>query len=109
MEIKKLSDRYTVSGQLTVEDLDQLFELGVELLICNRPDNESETQTVFEKIEARATALHMQVANIPFVGGQLSTEDVRRFKSEIDKGLITHAYCRTGNRSSMIWEACHEL
>ncbi|MCG8670410.1 MAG: sulfur transferase domain-containing protein [Pseudomonadales bacterium] len=104
MEITKITDQYTVSGQITVEDLDQLVEQGVELLICNRPDNEAEGQPNFLSIESRAKELGIQTANIPFVGGQLTKEHVDLFKEEIGKGLRTHAYCRTGNRCTIIWK-----
>lgn len=109
MEIKKLSDQYTVSGQIRVEDLDWLKEQGVKLLICNRPDNEAEGQPPFSVIASRARELGMDVADIPFIGGQLSKEDIIRFKQELDKGLRTHAYCRTGNRCTIIWEESKKM
>lgn len=109
MEIKRLSDNYVVSGQITVEDVDKIAAEGFELLICNRPDNEAEGQTPFAAIEERAKERGLQVVNIPFVGGQLRPEQVAEFAEQMKKGLNTFAYCRTGNRCSIIWEESQKL
>lgn len=109
MDTKKLADNYVVSAQITVEDLDQIAADGYELLMCNRPDNEAEGQTPFAEIEARASELGLQVANIPFTGGQLQAAQVEDFAALMRKGLKTFAYCRTGNRCSIIWEESQKL
>ncbi len=109
MDTKKLADNYVVSSQITVGDLDQIVAEGYELLICNRPDNEADGQTPFAAIETRAHELGLQVANIPFSGGQLQATQVEEFAQLMRKGLKTFAYCRTGNRCSIIWEESQKL
>lgn len=109
MDIKKLADNYVVSGQITVDDLDQIAADGYQLLICNRPDNEAEGQTPFADIEKRAVELGLDVANIPFSGGQLQAVQVQEFAELMRKGLKTFAYCRTGNRCSIIWDESKKI
>ncbi|KZY61896.1 hypothetical protein A3742_04110 [Oleiphilus sp. HI0071] len=109
MDTKKLADNYVVSAQITVDDLDQIAAEGYELLVCNRPDDEAEGQTPFAEIEARAKELGLQVANLPFSGGQLKEEQVLEFASLMRQNLKTFAYCRTGNRCSIIWEESKKL
>lgn len=109
MEIKKINDAYGVSGQITSADLASLKADGVELLICNRPDGEAEGQPSFDEIAAEASKLGIEVANIPFKGGQLTLEQTQAFNEQIKRGLKTHAYCRTGNRCTIIWEQAQQL
>ena len=109
METKRLADNYVVSAQITVADVDAIAQQGFQLLICNRPDGEAEGQTPFEEIERRAKELGLEVANIPFVGGQLQSSQVEEFAALMKKGLNTFAYCRTGNRCSVIWEESKKL
>lgn len=109
MEFKRITDQYAVSEQISPADLDEIAAQGVKLLICNRPDNESEGQPSFDEIRAAAEAQGIEAVNIPFSGGQLTIQHVEAFKAQIDRGLKTHAYCRTGNRCTIIWDESQKL
>lgn len=109
MEIKQINDAYGVSAQITTQDVSALKENGVKLIICNRPDGEAEDQPSFDVISSAANKLGLETVSIPFKGGQLSSEQVVEFKTQIDRGLKTHAYCRTGNRCTIIWEESQKL
>lgn len=109
MEIKKIAEKYTVSDQITVADVSSLADMGVELLICNRPNGEAADQTPYEEIAQAAEKLGIKFVAIPFAGGQLQASQVQEFKSELDAGLVTHAYCRTGNRCTIIWKESSKI
>lgn len=109
MEIKQITDAYGVSAQVSPQDLSRLKDDGVRLVICNRPDGEAEGQPSFDEIASAAKQLGLEIVNIPFKGGQLSPDQVVAFKEQIDRGLKTHAYCRTGNRCTIIWEESQKL
>lgn len=109
MDFKRISDQYAVSEQISPADLDEIAAQGVKLLICNRPDNESGGQPSFDEIRAAAEAHGIEAVNIPFAGGQLTIQHVEEFKAQIDRGLKTHAYCRTGNRCTIIWDESQKL
>ncbi len=104
-----LDDQISVSGQIVADDLDVLVKAGVEVVVCNRPDNESADQTPFSQIEQAAQAKGLQIVNIPFAGGQMQLAQVEEFASLMATGKRIHAYCRTGNRSSQLWAAAKEL
>ncbi|ETI58803.1 bifunctional protein tyrosine phosphatase family protein/NAD(P)/FAD-dependent oxidoreductase [Marinomonas profundimaris] len=106
---KHITDHYSVSEQINLDDVETLSQSGVTLIVCNRPDNEEEGQLPFAEIEAAAKAKNMNAVHIPFVGGQLQPADVDAFKSAIKGNDKIHAYCRTGNRSSVIWDAANEV
>lgn len=109
MKFKRITDNYAVSEQLNPSDLEEIASQGVKLLICNRPDNEAEGQPSFDEIRAAAEAVGIESVNIPFSGGQLTMQHVEAFKAQLDRGLKTHAYCRTGNRCTIIWEESQKL
>lgn len=105
MEIKTITTSYSVSDQITAEDVAKLVEQGVELLVCNRPDGEAEGQPTFAEIAAVAEAAGLEAVHIPFVGGAMKPEHVEAFLPVLKSGKKIHAYCRTGNRSSIIYGA----
>lgn len=108
MEINTLDTQVTVSGQILKDDIALLVEQGVEIIVCNRPDNEVEGQPSYSDIEAAVQASGLQVVNIPFSGGQMQPEQAQEFSALLATGKRIHAYCRTGNRSSQIWAAAKE-
>ncbi|MCB1664138.1 MAG: TIGR01244 family phosphatase [Pseudomonadales bacterium] len=104
MNIKSVSEEFSVSEQLSVADVEALAAQGVKSLICNRPDGESGDQPAFADIEAAAKKLGLEVCSIPVVSGQISDQDVAKFGqafASMPKPLL--AYCRTGTRSINLW------
>ena len=56
MDIRKITDKTSVSPQITVEDMAAIKDAGFRAIICNRPDGEGADQPSFEEIEAAANA-----------------------------------------------------
>tara|TARA_R110001606_G_scaffold356372_1_gene507689 strand:+ start:26813 stop:28432 length:1620 start_codon:yes stop_codon:yes gene_type:complete len=105
---KQITDNYSVSEQISLDDVDALAESGVTLIICNRPDGEEEGQLPFADVAAYAEEKNIKAEHIPFAGGQMTTSDITAFQAAIQDAENIHAYCRTGNRSSQIWQAAQE-
>jgi uncharacterized protein (TIGR01244 family) len=104
-----LDEQVSVSGQITIEEVAALAADGVEIVVCNRPDNESADQTAYNIIADAAKKCGLQVVNIPFAGGQMQVEHINDFVDLLDSGKRIHAYCRTGNRSSQLWNAAKQV
>ena len=109
MEIHQLSEQITVSGQIEAGHIPALKELGVELIICNRPDGEAEGQPSFADIQAATEQAGLVFKNIPFPGGAMTQAQVEEFAECLKGYKRIHAYCRTGNRSSVIWDHARKL
>lgn len=105
MKIKKLNSTVSISDQLIASDLQELKDMGVAILVCNRPDNESADQPLFDEISKVAESLEIKAIHIPFSGGDMSNDHVSDFKDILNSGKIIHAYCRTGNRSTNLFKA----
>jgi len=104
MELKKISEKFTVSPQITADDVATLKSAGFKAIICNRPDGEGADQPTFPEIEAAAKKAGIQALYVPIVAGKVSDDDVAAFGAalkELPRPVL--AYCRTGTRSATLW------
>jgi sulfide:quinone oxidoreductase len=104
MELKKITDKVTVSPQIAPSDLRAIKAAGFRSIICNRPDGEGVDQPSFEEIEEAARALGITACYLPITSGIVTDDDVTAFGEaleELQRPLL--AYCRTGTRSATLW------
>ena len=104
MQINKLNQELSVSAQISLQDVNDLKELGFKTIICNRPDNESDDQIEMQSISEAAQKHDIDFISQPVVSGAVTDEQVFEFKrtiSEAEKPIL--AYCRTGTRCSILW------
>lgn len=108
MEIKKITNKFSVSPQIAVDDVAAIKEAGFRAVICNRPDGEASDQPSFKEIEAAATGAGLPIVYMPVISGMVRNEDVTAFSEALE--TLPHpvlAYCRTGTRSATLW-SLHE-
>lgn len=104
MEIKKVSDQFSVSGQLMPEALPELKAAGVRTLICNRPDREAPDQPDHAALAARARELGMKLHYLPVVHDTINAQNVEDFAALLQTAdYPVHAWCRSGLRSITLW------
>jgi sulfide:quinone oxidoreductase len=104
LEIRKVSDQFSVSGQLEPESIAALQAEGVKTLICNRPDNEAPGQPAHADIERRALAAGMEVRYLPVVHDTINAQNVEDFAALLKSTPApVHAWCRSGLRSITLW------
>ncbi len=109
MQIQKLTEQYSVSEQIEVADISRLVSEGVEVIVCNRPDFEVADQPEFNTIKNSAEELGIQAIWIPFSASDLTIEKVNAFSELLKTGKKIHGYCRSGNRSTVIWQEALKL
>lgn len=103
MELKKITEKVTVSSQITAEDMATIKDAGFRAIICNRPDGESADQPSFEEIETAAKAVGIEARYVPVQSGIVKEEDVAAFGEaleEMQRPIL--AYCRSGARSAAL-------
>lgn len=104
MEIRKLTDRLSATGQITPADLPALAAQGYRAILCNRPDGEEPGQPPAAAIEAAARALGLGFALLPVTPATLDEAKARAFGKLVqDLPGPVLAYCRSGARSSTLW------
>lgn len=100
MDIRRITDTFSVSPQIAREDFAEVARLGFKTVICNRPDGESPGQLSAGEAEAAAKAAGLAFIYAPFQG-QPTQEAVKAIE-----GLgaePTFAYCRSGTRCTTAW------
>lgn len=100
-----LTDRLYVSPQIGLDTVAEAADLGVTLVVNNRPEGESPDQTPGAEIEAAARARGMNYAAVPvthagFAPWQLDALDEALAANGDGKALL---YCRSGTRSTLLW------
>ncbi|MFT6792014.1 MAG: sulfide:quinone oxidoreductase [Cellvibrionaceae bacterium] len=104
MQRQVLSDELTTSGQISLDDLQQLHADGIKTIICNRYDHEDPNQPDFETIAAAAKALGMEAHLMPVASGNVTKKDGEQFGELLTKvQKPVHAYCRSGTRCNILW------
>jgi uncharacterized protein (TIGR01244 family) len=104
MTVIPLTDAIFVAPQITAEAVAAARDLGVTLIINNRPEDESHDQTPGAEIEAAARAAGINYIAIPVGHGGFSQPQVDAMVEALDSadGKIL-AYCRSGTRSTLLW------
>ena len=104
MDIKKVSDQFSVSGQLEPDAIPALQAAGIRTLICNRPDFEAPGQPGHADIARRAQEAGMQVHYLPVVHDTIDARNVEDFAALLKSATFpVHAWCRSGLRSITLW------
>lgn len=101
---RQLSPTVYASPQIAPSDLDEAEELGITLVINNRPEGESDDQTPGSEIESAAHAVGMAYVAIPVTHAGFSEAQVAAMADALDRaqGAVL-AYCRSGTRSTHLW------
>jgi uncharacterized protein (TIGR01244 family) len=106
MNLKQIDQRYSISDQLTPEDLDALAAQGTKLVVNFRPDGEGgESQPTSEALASQAAALGMAYAHIPVVPNQVNAQHVTQLQALLTahQGPVV-GFCRTGNRANTVYQ-----
>ena len=104
MKITKVSPDYSVSPQISVDDVARIAALGFRSIICNRPDGEDPDQTDVDLIRAQAEASGLAFAFNPALSGNIQPQNVDDQRDALAAlpGPVL-AYCRSGTRCRNLW------
>lgn len=103
MNIRKLDDDFSVTAQITPEQVKAVSEAGYKSIVCARPDNEEFGQPSFDEVARAAEAEGLQVVHIPVSGG-LGEGQIIRFHQaweQMPKPVL--GYCRSGARAGSLY------
>lgn len=101
--VRELDVKTLVSSQIRPSDVERLKELGVTMIVNNRPDGEDPGQPGAAEIEAAAERAGIAYRHVPIARGigPADVESMREAIEAADGKLL--AYCRSGNRSTLAW------
>jgi uncharacterized protein (TIGR01244 family) len=109
MEFRKITDNYSVSGQIAPGDVAAVKAAGFKSIIGNRPDSE-DGAVPHDEIEKAAKAAGLEFRFIPVVSGAITSENVEDQAKALDEleGPV-FAYCRSGARCTNLYGLVQEL
>lgn len=103
MKATKINEKFSITGQLSPEDLSRAAARGFAAVVNNRPDGEETFQPTADQMSAAARREGLGYVHIPVKGPDITKDSVRRFQyalSSTDGPVLAH--CRTGTRSLML-------
>ena len=104
MEPRWLDDALAVTEQLSADDFPRLAELGVQELLCLRPDDEEGDYLTAAEARTLAEAHGMRFVHVPVIGTDVTREALDAIEAALagaeEKSL---AYCRSGRRVAVAW------
>lgn len=104
MDIRPLTDRYTVSPQINPEDVAAIAAAGYTTLINNRPCEEIPPSHQTDVMAEAAKAAGLAYVALPITHATLGTELAEQQKTICDAALgPVFAYCASGTRSTLVW------
>src|SRR5262245_53028934 len=104
MEYRQITDNYSVSGQITPDEIAAVKAAGFKSVICNRPDEEQPGQPSAATVGAAAKAAGLAFVHIPVISGQITADNVADQAAALDElqGPV-FAYCRSGARCTNLY------
>ena len=105
MNWTQIAENYWVAPQLTADDIAKAADQGIEVIMCNRPDGEEAGQPTAEEMKQLAGEAGLQFVFLPMQGPNYTDDYVTTVKQLNAEGRKVLAYCRSGNRSSILYNA----
>ena len=104
MDLKRINDHVSVSGQIQPQDVAALKAAGFVAIINNRPDGESPDQPPGAEIEAAARDAGLDYHAIPLGRDGVSPAMVEQTRAVLEQSAgPVFCYCRSGTRSTTLW------
>jgi sulfide:quinone oxidoreductase len=105
MQIYKLTETCSVAGQIQPADVETLKQTGYVAVVCNRPDDEDFGQPPAVDIEKACDQYGVAFYHLPISNAGINADMVTEFQRIIaeSNGPVL-AYCRSGQRSSVLWQ-----
>jgi uncharacterized protein (TIGR01244 family) len=110
MDIRQINDEYSVTGQITPDDVAEIKALGFKSIVCHRPDGEAPDQPAFDDVKAQAESLGLEIRQVPFGAEGVTETKVQAFVDALDEmPRPMLGYCRSGARSTKIYELTRHI
>ncbi len=111
INFQALTDNFSVSPQLSAEDMQSVADAGFRSVIINRPDGEGGAdQPISADVLQAAADAGLKAIYQPVVSGSITAADVAEF-AHIVKDMPTPilAYCRSGGRCTKLFQQACEI
>ncbi len=104
VDLRKVTEDFSVSGQIESEDLEAVKQAGFQTILCNRPDFEDPvSQPRCAELQDQAEKIGLSFLALPFSGAP--TDEIIAQQGALIEAAAKPvlAFCRTGTRSISAW------
>jgi sulfide:quinone oxidoreductase len=106
IQITKLSNDFSVTPQISIDDIAEIAQLGFKTIINNRPDGEGGAEQPFsETLKSTAEKLNLNYIYIPVIPNNIQSDQIEAFSTAYNtakKPVL--GFCRTGNRAGTMYK-----
>ncbi len=104
MDARTLTPRYSVSPQISVDDVPAIVAAGYKTVICNRPDVEVPPSHQAAALRAAVEAAGLQFEELALTHQTMNAANVAQQRALYENcpGPVL-AYCASGTRCSVVW------
>jgi uncharacterized protein (TIGR01244 family) len=102
MNVRKIDDQFSVTGQITPEQVRAVSDAGYKSIVCARPDDEEFGQPSFDEVARAAEAAGIQIVHIPVSGGLGEGQIIRFHEAWGTMAKPMLGYCRSGARAGSL-------
>lgn len=98
---RPLTEKVSVTGQMSTEKFQKLINEGFKSVIVNRPDQEQGNLVTVSQLRNIAEKSHVSVIYQPVISGQITQANITEFAkyyNELPKPILM--VCRSGSRST---------
>ena len=99
-KLTQIADGVFVAGQIAPEEI---ADLGVAMIVNNRPDGEEPGQPTSDAIGAAAKAAGVEYRHIPVAGGFSLPQVAQMADALATANGPVLAFCKSGTRSTYLW------
>jgi len=101
---RELTDDFFASPQIEAADVSDAKQIGITLIVNNRPDGEEPTAPQGDEIASAAEAAGIDYLAIPVGHSGFSLPQVEAMADALkaNSGKVL-GYCRSGTRSTLLW------
>ena len=110
MRVLELEPQVYVTGQIFENDLNTAAKQGIRTIVNNRPDHEAVGQPLSADLQRVAEELGMKFVFFPIVSGRVTQAEIEEFaalRDDFERPVLV--FCRSGARSTALWEICDSL
>lgn len=103
VRVSRIDDQFSVTGQITPDQIPAVSAAGFRSIVCARPDNEEGGQPSFDLVAREAEKHGLQIVHIP-VSGMLGEGQIIRFHQAMEQlPRPVLGYCRSGARAASLY------
>lgn len=104
MDARMITPRYSVSPQISAEDVPAIVAAGFKTVVCNRPDEEVPPSHQATAIQSAVEAAGLAFKVLPLTHQTMTEENINAQRGYYDEceGPVL-AYCASGTRCTVIW------